>query len=253
MLVAIRITRPYADITDFVEYITERSDVVVVAEHSPDTNTGTVVHCHIHANIDVGYHAIRNRLKATYSGNGDWSCKQTYKDKGKSVPINSRNITYILKGRLEPKFVKGVPDEEILNLRQQWVEPVRNYVITPTEQPSGSAEYEVRVRDTSIRTKMDTLERIRNVLMHHTYECNCWHCKAERQSGQTVFPVSWSIDKVHNNYREVARIISEVCWEAGKPPAPQDVRQYLYNIYYTPFFSPDEWRTPDFLFESLHL
>lgn len=253
MLFAIRITRPFTAVTDFLDYIVERSDAVIVAEHGPSTGTGNVEHCHFHISTDTGYHAIRNRLKATYSGNGDWSCKQTYKDKGKFNPIDSRNITYILKGKLEPSFVKGVPDEEILNLRQQWVEPVRNYVVTPPTDISGSGEYDLRVRDLSIRTKMDTIERIRNVLLHHTYDCTCWHCKSERQSGQTVFPVRWSIDKVHNNFREVSRIISEVCWEAGKPPAPQDVRQYLYNIYYTPYFDPDGWRTPDFIFESLHL
>lgn len=256
MFYAIRVTKPFNEISNFLDYIIERSDVVVVAEHSPATQTGNVVHCHIHCNASVGYHALRNRIKSSFTGNAEHSCKQTYKSGKSSLPIDEGNITYILKGKLEPSYVKGVSEQEINNLRCKWVPHVTSYVTATPYDGSGETimtPSEVRVRDPALRTKMGVLERIADTMKTYSYDCYCWQCKSERQAGQSVFPVKWSLDKVHQNYRELSRVMNLVIFESGGRPNFQDCRTYIYCMYYTHIYDPEGWRTPDFIFESLHL
>lgn len=254
MFIAIRITRPFTELGTFLDYIVERSDVVVVAEHGVATGTGNETHCHIHCNPTVGYHALRNRLREDFAGNAEWSCKKKYKRNNKVSDIDDGHITYALKGKLEPCFVKGVSEEQINLLRSKWVANVATLVVPPGTLPVNEVvEQPVLVRDPSLRTKLGVLERIKACLTGYSYDCQCLCCKSVRRTGQTCLPVVWSLEKVHENQRELIRIISEVIIESGKPPCFQDVQQYVYSVYYTPFVNPDGWRTPDFIFQKLYL
>lgn len=62
-------------------------------------------------------------------GNEFWSFVTSFKDKygtwgpvGKCYPVSDSVLTYASKGKLDPFFVKGFTQEEIIRHRDRWVE-----------------------------------------------------------------------------------------------------------------------------------
>lgn len=254
---ALRVTVPYVELNLMIQYLDERCTELVVAEHSPATGTGKVVHCHAYLNSTVGYDSIRDKLKSIYKGgNADYSLKSKYGKGSAKKDVDKGAIKYLLKGRLEPCFVKGVSVEEILNLRSQWVEPVTRLVYASPEDgniPNTVVERPVRVMDPLLRTQKGMLEVLRTRLINLKYECNCSFCKLERSAGQTAFPVQWTIDIVHENKRKLSEQIANVFYEANKVPDDKTVQKFIYAVYYTQFVSEDSWRTPEFIFARLNI
>jgi len=110
-----RITRPYADLSGVVARWALRCERLVVYEHT-GSETEKV---HIHAAIFAA-HCDKKTLKNDYSflglkGNEDHSWKEW---DGVAAAI-----TYMTKGELEPKYLKGYTSEEINELKAKWVAP----------------------------------------------------------------------------------------------------------------------------------
>lgn len=112
---AVRLRLPYESLRQVISDWALRSNQVVVYEHPEEGN----VHCHA---LLVGVYdttnTLRNDLKkhnVPLKGAGQLSFK-TAEDE------YQRYITYMSKGKYDPKYNKGFSDEEFLNLKTAWVE-----------------------------------------------------------------------------------------------------------------------------------
>lgn len=113
-----RITCSYVTFTPVVQLIETKCDKLVIYEHNANINN-----IHIHLYIEectVSTDTLKNYCKrfgitGGIRGSG-WSFK-TATDTG--------CITYMSKGNLEPSFIKGFTQEEIVSYRDSWVERTR--------------------------------------------------------------------------------------------------------------------------------
>lgn len=131
MNLAVRVSRPYGDIQEWVKEL--KVAKIIVCQHDADEE---VSRTHIHMLL-IGSvlkpDAIKARYKKLYGDidKNDWSFKTSWQDKAtKEVfPIDDENskkfITYMTKGHIVPSLCVGYDPAEVLNLAQLWVDPER--------------------------------------------------------------------------------------------------------------------------------
>lgn len=108
-----RVTINYDALTGFIESYANDCDKLIVYEHN-DKRT----HIHFYAfNSRIKTDAIKTRIKkhlhVTSWDKSNWSFKSA---------DDSNCITYMSKGRIEPSFVKGFTQQEVLEYKDRWVE-----------------------------------------------------------------------------------------------------------------------------------
>lgn len=123
---AVRITRPYEECAAYVAKISLLCEKVLVYEH-----VGTATEkVHVHLMI-VGARCDKKTIKdnaakgtplARLKGNGDWSWKSTDSKYG-PVEDSPKYISYMSKGKHDPKYNKGYTQEELDDAKSKWVEP----------------------------------------------------------------------------------------------------------------------------------
>lgn len=176
---AIRVSRPYADLSGIVSLWKDRAQAVIVYEHSADEEVNRT---HIHmllVDVDVKDERLKriaHTIDSTLSGNKDWSFKLTTTNVDKY-------ITYMTKGRLSPMFVKNFSLDRLEELRLQWVEekppppgtspasPVSTKCNRPTHfEIFGEMladYYNIKKTQESIPTEAQVIELIVLVLRQH--------------------------------------------------------------------------------------
>lgn len=133
-MLKIRVSRPYNDLIQFAEKLSEACDTCVVYEHEADA---TVSRTHIHAYVenpkvstDTMKNWVKKVLKTTAFPKADWSFTGAM-DRG--------FITYLSKGELIPKFYKGIEKSELDLLRADWVareqQPKKIQYVLKAENP----------------------------------------------------------------------------------------------------------------------
>lgn len=114
MKLAIRLTYPYEDVKEFFR----RFDTCAVYQHDADEE---VSRTHIHALVETACSTdtLKNWLRKIIGSveKSDWS----FVAKLKGEPVTDRFITYMSKGKLEPKLVKGFTQEQIDAYRKEWI------------------------------------------------------------------------------------------------------------------------------------
>lgn len=128
---AFRITIPYAEIgAGFLEGLAELSDTLVIYEHEADEEVSRT-HCHgLMLGCKRGQDTIRNKyFKNIYA-------KQDYSLVAKTLNkvIDKKFITYMSKGKLNPKYCKGVSDIEIAELTALWRDMTTKVVDAETKK-----------------------------------------------------------------------------------------------------------------------
>ena len=121
-----RITLSYNDVSGIVESWADRCEKLIVYEHEADTKIKST---HVHILIigsSTKDEALRRVAQAKRTdirmfGNEfwKWAINKEHKDKFVSDPEST--ITYMAKGKLAPKFVKGFTPDEIEERRSMWV------------------------------------------------------------------------------------------------------------------------------------
>jgi len=119
---AVRVSRPYNQLSSWVSRIALVCEKMVVYEHNEN-----VSRVHIHAHIwgcSQTDDTLKNWLSQTLSvkvNKSDISFKQQYKPKGstQTMPIDDGNISYMSKGKYNPEYVKGYTNEEIEKFKSQ--------------------------------------------------------------------------------------------------------------------------------------
>lgn len=168
MNLAVRVTRSYVDVSDWVTSI--KADNVAVFEHEKDDEINRT---HIHMLL-IGSELKPDALKARYKklygtiDAKDWSFKTAETD-------TDRFITYMSKGVLLPKFIHGYSVEDIAQFTAKWVSP-RTMVqlengkfVRHTEEPPKKAKIELLEQMRSQLCDSDStrciLKKIRKVLV----------------------------------------------------------------------------------------
>lgn len=122
---AVRITRSYEQCAAYVAKISLLCEKMLVYEH-----VGTATEkVHVHMML-IGVRCDKKTIKdnaskgtalATLKGNGDWSWKTEDKKYGK-VTDSVEYITYMTKGKFDPKYNKGYSKEELDHAKSLWVD-----------------------------------------------------------------------------------------------------------------------------------
>lgn len=120
-MLAIRITKPFSDLKWFCEKLNEYSDKSIYYEHTESARL------HVHGlivNPTVSTDTMKNWLRKHLGQipKTDWSF--VAKD------VNEKFITYMSKGKLEPKYVSGFSDVQVSSYRDLWEDRPRKQVQT---------------------------------------------------------------------------------------------------------------------------
>lgn len=126
-----RITLPYDELEGFLVKFSSECDKLIVYQHD-----GTRTHIHFYAvNCRIKTDAIKCRIKkhlqVTEFPKSNWSFKSA---------DDSKCITYMSKGILTPRYVKGFTDEEVLGYTQAWVEKP---VLSVVDKKSTLTQYDM--------------------------------------------------------------------------------------------------------------
>lgn len=124
MLYAIRISRKYEELEQFFIRL-EDQPILAVFEHPEDDEVNRT-HVHFLLQTDVSTDTLKNWIKKALDvktfPKTDWAFATTYKDhQGKAVDVNLDFITYMSKGILKPKLIRGIDDWE--QYVTKWVQP----------------------------------------------------------------------------------------------------------------------------------
>lgn len=146
-----RITRPYSDISGNMSKIASACSTLVAYEHECDDNVART-HTHVYF---TGYTATRDTLKKlirenhpAIKGNKDLSIKAA------NMGDQAKIICYMSKGKLEPKFYRGIDWLTIQNYTKEWkaLEQPKNLknkaeMLKAMNQIIHNGEYDARMRD----------------------------------------------------------------------------------------------------------
>jgi len=124
---AIRLRRPYDSLKQSISAWSLECSKVVAYEHPEDGN----IHCHL---AIMGYYGSKQHLKDVLNAHGQvftpaqWSFNTTFKAPGSKTCIDITDetlpgyITYMSKGKYEPKYLKGVSDALCEEQKTKWID-----------------------------------------------------------------------------------------------------------------------------------
>lgn len=148
----IRISRPYTDISGWI--LNEKHESCVVYEHDKDDEVART-HCHIWVKgIQCSTDSLKNHIKKVIGpvDKSDWYFTTVNKSK---EPWTDDVITYMSKGKLEPKYKNGFTDEEIDNFKSKWVVPPN-----PITTQDGMLVVKRVVKETNKKTKRELIQEM---------------------------------------------------------------------------------------------
>jgi len=115
-----RITRPYSDLSGAFRSLVCLCSSMLIYEHEADEEINRT-HIHFVATHECTTKTLKNTLQANLplgynklDGNKDWSMPENNWDK------DHKSITYMTKGKLEPKYNQGFTEDEIRLAKEAW-------------------------------------------------------------------------------------------------------------------------------------
>lgn len=137
---AVRVSRPYDDLSGIISLWADRSQTVIVYEHSADEEVNRT---HVHMLLmdvevkDERLKRIAHSIDSSLAGNKDWSFKLT------ETENLDKYIIYMTKGIYHPSFVKNFSQDRLEELRLMWVDhtdpqPGASSPATPVTQNATS-------------------------------------------------------------------------------------------------------------------
>lgn len=142
-----RITCSYVTLTPVVQLLETKCDKLVIYEHNANTDN---IHIHMYIeNCTVSTDTIKNYCKRFGINGGlrgsGWSFKSAH---------DTGCIVYMSKGNLEPSFIKGFTQEEIVSYRDSWVERTRE---TSNSKYQTKLQYIVRESPSQAKKRKNDL------------------------------------------------------------------------------------------------
>lgn len=109
----LRITASYDDASGLVEKISKNCESLIIYEHTDAAR----VHIHGYVGgLKCSYDTIVNAMKKLCPAKADRTFSMTH---GRKEPVSLSYISYMSKGKLDPKFVQGISDDVIAQYKQQ--------------------------------------------------------------------------------------------------------------------------------------
>ena len=174
--IAVRLTAPYETLRQTVSDWSMVSKNIICYEHPEEDN----IHCHL---LLTGVYCSDQHLKdlmwghdVQLKGAGQLSFKATFKDGGKCVDIDEESIpkyiTYMSKGKYDPKYNKGFTDENIQRYKSLWIDY--------TTQPSSYLIYlEFKATLENPFTELSDLKRAAHRFCMLKYKSHTRLCRNE--------------------------------------------------------------------------
>lgn len=219
-----RITLPYDEVRSFVERWAEKATGLLVYEHPADEEVSQT-HCHfLIKDCDIQEERLKRIAKEKFpdlKGNECWSWKAVKEDK---VP---GYLTYMTKGKFQPKFSKNFSQSLLEASRSAWVEPVLGndkHAGTPKKQDDLTELYHEFIKKHNVNDPeqfmgyTDTIcDRIlglcRTFTMAHVYH----------KTGKLPFP---------GTYKQTAGTLFLRVIETQRPDLFQEGLNSLKNLWY---------------------
>ena len=121
-MLAIRISRTFKELQEFLRHLSDHSEKLVVYQHDSDDE---VTRDHVHALVvnpnistDTMKYQIKKCLSVSVFNKSDWAFVTEQKTK---QPIDLNFITYMSKGKLDPVYNKGFTQEELDSYKNAWL------------------------------------------------------------------------------------------------------------------------------------
>lgn len=152
MNLQIRISRPYDDISQWI--LAEDCSQCVVYEHESDDEISRT-HCHVWIkNVMCNTDTLKNHIRKVVGkvDKSDWAFMEV--NKKTKTPYNDTLITYMSKGKLLPKYVKGFIEEEIESFRLKWTQP------NPITTQDGMLVVKREIKDSKKKTKRELIQEM---------------------------------------------------------------------------------------------
>lgn len=155
-----RISLPYNDVSGVIALWAGTCDRIAVYEHSQETQTSKDK-THIHMIMMGSKYKTPEQMKKIFylhvktdrKGNDLWEWTNK---KWPNPDINF--ITYMSKGKLQPKFVKNISPAELEELRVKWIPPTPKGV-------KSSQQSLVNENDVKKSTKFQIIEKVVNLIL----------------------------------------------------------------------------------------
>lgn len=147
-MIAFRITRTYDKLEQFVQKLSDHCTKLIVYQHDADEEIardhihGLVTECTV--STDTLKNWIKNVINCKQFPKSDWSF--IAKDK-QGNPVNDSFITYMSKGILQPRYVKGYDDDVIEQFRLHWKPLTMKYKFQYVTKPETQKEAKKRQID----------------------------------------------------------------------------------------------------------
>lgn len=193
------------DLSGVIKYLQDRSNILVIVEHSLENGGGTRKHYHLHImGLSVNDKSLYKQLDKSRvpRGNDGRSCKTKY-NKENPTDIDSGNITYISKGKLEPYLLHGMSIDEYNELRSKWVE---------YRSVAQTKEIAKTKKSTKNVTRYDMYNEAIS-LLQEPYECKCVDCKHQRLIAMEYgkdYKIVWDYSTNHQHVARAGQVILQI-------------------------------------------
>lgn len=144
-MLAFRISRSYTDLLPFIERISTKCSRMIIYEHNDSARI------HIHGLIDgceVSTDTLKNYVKCSLNvstfSKSDWSFITQDKQ---GNPAGDKFITYMSKGILQPRFIKGYDTDTTEQYRLSWVAKQKIQYVLKQENPHEAKKRQIDMLD----------------------------------------------------------------------------------------------------------
>lgn len=152
----IRIDSTYEILKPFYEKIITSKGIVY--EHPYNPKTGKPIHCHAWIyDVEPSTDTLKNWVKKLipdFAGKDSWYFREKTSKKHGTKPWTDELITYMSKGHLSPKLVKGFTDEEVVLYTSKWQN------INPVTTQDGLLVVKRDIKETKRKTKRELIQEM---------------------------------------------------------------------------------------------
>lgn len=153
----IRIDATYEVIKPFFDKVITTKGIVY--EHPFNPKTGKPIHCHAWVyDVGVSTDTLKNwvnKLIPDFPGHDAWYFKEKTSKKHGCKPWTDDVITYMSKGKLDPKYNVGFADEIVNDFKSKWVSQEN-----PITTQDGKLVVKREVKETKKKTKRELIQEM---------------------------------------------------------------------------------------------
>lgn len=184
-----RITIDYETIRPVIEAWSKKVIRMAVFEHEKDDSVSQT-HCHLlMLGCSVAAEQFKRMFKRILPGVDTGGGNAFWKWESSRTTIDDQFLTYMSKGSLRPKFVKGFSPALVEERRQQWVMPIPKDVKSSKSDMCEDLIKEFFAKHTLYDIKLMDLDEVRFWMFNAIYRktCKAPHATQYKQYASTLW------------------------------------------------------------------